>query len=81
MPPGAPRNGFAVVLWIAAKVGLYGIAIWVLFSQPFPALSHAVGFTLLMVVLVTLGARSRADEINRTAKLTENENSREGSDA
>jgi len=81
VPPGAPRNGFAVVLWIAAKVGLYGIAIWVLFSQPFPALSHAVGFTLLMVVLVTLGARSRADEINRTAKLTENENSREGSDA
>ena len=81
VPPGAPRNGFAVVLWIAAKVGLYGIAIWVLFSQPFPALSHAVGFTLLMVVLVVLGARARAHEISRSARKTEAENSREGSDA
>ena len=85
VPPGKPRNGFAVTLWIAAKVGLYGIAIWVLFSQPFPALSHAVGFTLLMVVLVVIGARARADDIHLSARQNGSENpqtgSEEGSDA
>jgi len=81
VPPGTPRNGFAVILWMAAKVGLYGIAFWVLFSQPFPALSHAVGFTLLMVVLVVVGARARAHDIRRSARHEIAENSREGSDA
>jgi hypothetical protein len=82
VPRGTPRNGFAVTLWIAAKVGLYGIAIWVLFSQPFPALSYAVGFTLLMVVLVVVGARSSADEIRPSARQTGSAtNQQEGSDA
>ena len=85
VPRGTPRNGFAVFLWIAAKVGLYGIAIWVLFSQPFPAISHAVGFTLLMVVLVVIGARSRADDIRLSARQTAAGSSeasqQEGSDA
>ncbi len=82
VPRGTPRNGFAVTLWIAAKVGLYGIAIWVLFSQPFPALSYAVGFTLLMVVLVVVGARSRADDIRPSARQPGSSTSQqEGSDA
>ena len=81
VPPGTPRNGFAVTLWIAAKVGLYGIAIWVLFSQPFPAVSHAVGFTLLMVVLVVVGARSRAEDIRLSARQNDSDNREEGSDA
>jgi len=81
VPKGTPRNGFAVTLWVAAKVGLYGIAIWVLFSQPFPALSHAAGFTLLMVVLVVIGARSSADDIRLSAPQNGSENRQEGSDA
>lgn len=67
VPPGAPRNGFAVALWLAAKLAIYALAIWVLFSRPFPALSHAVGFTLLMVALIALGARARAAEIRSLA--------------
>ena len=68
VPPGAPRNGFAVFLWLMAKMAIYAIAVWVLFSRPFPGLSHAVGFTLQMVVLVALGARVRSAEIT-THKL------------
>lgn len=66
VPPGTPRNGFAVILWILAKIAVYGLAIWVLFSRPFPAVSHAVGFTLLMVTLVGVGAKARSEEIARS---------------
>ena len=65
VPPGAPRNGFAVILWVTAKLGVYALAVWVLFSRPFPAVSHAVGFTLLMVTLVGVGARARSAEISQ----------------
>ena len=64
-PPGESRNVFAVFLWGFAKLAVYGIAVWVLFSRPFPAISHAVGFTLMMVVLVVVGARARDEEIRR----------------
>jgi hypothetical protein len=66
VPPGAPRNEFAVILWIAAKLAVYAVAVWVLFSRPFPPSSHAIGFTILIVCLVGVGARHRAEEI-RTA--------------
>jgi len=65
-PPGAPRNIFAIILWVLAKLGVYAIAVWMLFSRPFPPVSHAVGFTLMLVVLVALGARARSDEIRQS---------------
>lgn len=68
VPQGASRNGFMVSLWVVAKLAVYAAAVWVLFSRPFPAVSHAVGFTIMMVVLVVLGARSRADEIRLSAR-------------
>ena len=63
VPPGAPRNQFAVFIWGFAKLAVYGLTVPVLLLRPFPALSHAVGFTLLMVVLVVFGARARSEEI------------------
>ena len=65
VPPGTPRNIFAIILWFFAKLAIYGMAVWVLFSRPFPPVSHAVGFTLMLVVLVVLGARARAEEIRQ----------------
>ena len=65
VPPGASRNGFATILWVLAKIAVYGLAVWMLFSRPFPAVSHAVGFTLLMVTLVGVGAQSRSKEIRQ----------------
>jgi hypothetical protein len=67
-PPGAPRNLFAIALWGAAKIAVYGVAVWVLFSRPLPALSHAVGFTLMMVTLVVLGAQARSGEIRLSSR-------------
>jgi hypothetical protein len=66
LPPGVPRNIFAIILWILAKLAIYGMAVWVLFSRPFPPVSHAVGFTLMLVVLVALGARARSEEIRQS---------------
>ena len=63
LPPGEPRNVFAMFLWGFAKLAIYAIAVWVLFFRPFPPLSHAVGFTLMMIVLVVVGARARDMEI------------------
>ena len=60
VPPGAEKNEFATVIWILVKIAVYGLAVWVLFSRPFPAVSHAVGFTLLMVTLVIVGAQSQS---------------------
>ncbi|PID79036.1 hypothetical protein CSB20_12090 [bacterium DOLZORAL124_64_63] len=60
VPQGQPRNGLAAILWILLKLAVYGLAIGVLFSRPFPAVSHAVGFTLLMVTLVGVGATERS---------------------
>jgi hypothetical protein len=56
LPPGTPRNVFAIVLWGGAKLAVYAVAIWVLVIRPFPALSHIVGLTLLLVMLVVQGA-------------------------
>ena len=67
LPPGTPRNEFAIIIWAVAKLAVYGIAVWVLFSRPFPPLSHAVGFTSLMVVMVVLGAGARSREIRQAA--------------
>ncbi len=69
LPPGEPRNIFAIFLWGFAKLAIYGIAVWVLFSRPLPPLSHAVGFTLMMVVLVVVGARARDQEIREIRNL------------
>jgi hypothetical protein len=68
LPPGAPRNLFAIALWGAAKIAVYGVAVWVLFFRPLPALSHAVGFTLMMVILVVLGAQARSGEIRLSSR-------------
>ena len=60
-PRGMPRDERALLFWSAVKLIVYGLAVWVLFSRPFPPLSHAVGFTLMMAVLVVVGATSRAN--------------------
>ena len=70
LPPGHPRNIFAIILWMMAKLAVYGMAVWVLFSRPFPPISHAVGFTLMLVVLVALGARARSAEIREEIRLS-----------
>ncbi len=57
VPKGAPKNEKAILFWAVLKLAVYGIAFWVLFSRPLPALSHAVGFTVMMVVLAVGGAR------------------------
>lgn len=67
-PPGTPRNGFAIALWSLAKIAVYGVAVWVLFSRPLPVLSHAVGFTLMMVTLVVLGAQARSAETRLSSR-------------
>ncbi len=65
-PPGTSRNTLVIILWVLAKLAIYGIAVWMLFSRPFPPFSHAVGFTLMMVVLIVLGARDRLGVIYRS---------------
>ena len=65
VPQGTPRNEFALIIWVLIKIAVYGLALWVLFSRPFPAVSHAVGFTLLMVTLVSVGARARSQDIRQ----------------
>ena len=70
LPPGTSRNGYTVAMWVVAKLAIYGLALWVLFSRPLPVLSHVVGFSVLMVILVILGANARAHEISKPSQST-----------
>jgi len=55
VPPGTRRNKWITGSWLAAKLALYALAIWGLFQEQFPVMSHVLGLTLLLVVLVTAG--------------------------
>ena len=72
VPPGKQRNLFALFLWGFAKLIIYGLALWVLLSRAFPITSHAVGFTILMAVLVVVGARSRSEDIRLSTPQGDN---------
>ena len=52
---GVSRNRRAAAGWLVAKLVLYALAVWVLFQEPFPVMSHVLGLTLLLVVLVVAG--------------------------
>ncbi len=71
VPPGTPRNLSAILTWGTVKVAVYGLAFWVLFTRPFPALSHAIGLTLLLVVLVGVGISTRHPDGKQPAKRGE----------
>ncbi len=55
VPPGARRNKWVTGGWLGAKLALYALAVWGLFREPFPVMSHVLGLTLLLVVLVVAG--------------------------
>jgi len=64
----SPKNRFEIILWVVAKIVVYAVAIWVMFTRPVPAISHLVGFSLMMMVLVVVGARRRAEEIRHGSR-------------
>jgi hypothetical protein len=68
VPPGSQRNIWAVIAWSAVKVALYGLAVWGLLQEPFPAWSLASGMTLLLVVLVVVGATTSARAARQPAQ-------------
>lgn len=67
VPPGAPRRGFAVAAWGAAKAGIYALALWALLARRFPPVSHLIGFSLLLVVLVAVAAAGSAGRARQPA--------------
>ncbi len=54
-PPGEPRDGRAILLWAGVKIAVYAVAIWVVFTRPFPPVSYLVGVSLLLIVIVVQG--------------------------
>ena len=66
--PGTPRRGWTVTAWLMAKFALYGLAVWGLLQQIFPALSHIFGFTLLLVVLVIAGTTAGGRDAGQPAR-------------
>jgi hypothetical protein len=54
--PGQRRRLWTGLCWLAAKLALYGLALWGLLERRFPPLSHVLGLTLLLIVLVAVGA-------------------------
>jgi len=59
VPPGSPRSGGTIALLAAGKIVLYGVAVWVLMAGIFPPVSHLIGFSLLLAVLVAVSALAR----------------------
>lgn len=67
-PKGVPKNRFEIILWVLAKIAVYAIAVWVMFTRPVPPTSHFIGFSLMMLVLIVVGARTRAKEIRHESQ-------------
>ena len=70
VPAGTPRPLGAIAALAAAKVVLYGIAVWALLARVFPVTSHLIGFSLLLGALLVasaVGRRARAGAPARRA--------------
>jgi len=72
VPRGARRNVWVIVAWGAAKLAIYGFAVWAVLTRPFPAASHLIGFSLLLVVLVVVGVTSLPRGGNQPAQRGDN---------
>lgn len=55
IPPGKPRDRRALLLLMAGKAALYAAGIWVLLSGVASLQACALGFSLLLVMLVVVG--------------------------
>ncbi len=55
VPPGGPRDRRALVGLVLGKVALYALGFWALFSGAAAPTACAMGFSLLLVVLVVVG--------------------------
>jgi hypothetical protein len=59
VPPGAPRDRRALAGLVLGKAALYGLGIWVLLSGAAAPTACALGFSLLLIVLVVAGIMLR----------------------
>ncbi|MBD3221747.1 hypothetical protein GF314_10935 [bacterium] len=59
LPRDAPRDMVPIFLWGIAKLGVYGLAFWILIVRPFPAIGMVVGLTIMLVALVLAGLATR----------------------
>jgi len=60
VPRDAQRDLPRVVLWFSAKIGVYGLAFWILIVRPFPAIGMVVGLTVMLIALVLAGLTGRS---------------------
>lgn len=69
LPRESPRDLVRIFLWVIAKMGVYGLALWILIVRPFPAVGMVYGLTIMLAALVLAGLTSRPahprDEIPR----------------
>lgn len=60
---GAARDLVRIFLWGIAKIGVYGLAFWILIVRPFPAVGMIYGLTIMLVALVLAGLTSRSAQV------------------
>ncbi len=58
-PQDVKRPFAPVFLWSSLKFGIYVVAVWLLISGPFPAVSLIVGLTIMPAALVIAGVTGR----------------------
>jgi hypothetical protein len=60
IPRATRRDSWRVFLWISVKLGVYGLAFWILIVRPFPAVGMVVGLTVMLIALVLAGLTGRS---------------------
>ncbi len=60
VPAGERPRKLRVFLWLFAKLGVYGLALWILIVRPFPVIGIVGGLTVMLVALVLAGSAGRS---------------------
>lgn len=59
LPRDASRDIVQILIWGIAKLGVYGLAFWILIVRPFPAIGMVYGLTIMLFALVLAGLTTR----------------------
>ena len=80
LPRDTERDIARIFLWGIAKLGVYGLAFWILIVRPFPAIGMVVGLTIMLAALVLAGLLTASESASTTRSAASRDTTPRGDD-